>query len=263
MLQVRPATISDLKQILYFIDEAAAWLRTKGTNQWASPWPDREARDARVERDLRGRRTWMVEDDGIPVATITCRPHGSPRLWTESQRADLAVYVSRLIVSRSYAGRGLGAELIDWAGKSAKQQYGAQWIRIDVWTTNIALHSYYDKQGFCFLKFCEDINYPSAALFQKATAYSEGADIPHLKDEPDLVKPSQAEDDHDAPIMRDGSGIRVLSAAKRSAARPYARRQLVFARSFKILAKACAYVPRGVLLRHEGAGRLRTTKRQR
>jgi len=262
MLQVRPATISDLKQILYFIDEAAAWLRTKGTNQWASPWPDRDARDARVERDLRGRRTWMVEDDGIPIATITCRPHGSPSLWTESQRADVAVYVSRLIVSRSYSGRGLGAELIDWAGRSAKQQYGARWIRIDVWTTNIALHNYYERQGFCFLKFCEDINYPSAALFQKATANSEAADILRLKDEPELVKPSQAEDDQDTPIVRDGSRVRVLSAAKRFAAHPYARRQLVFATSFKILGKACAYVPRAALPRHEGAIR-RASKRRR
>jgi GNAT superfamily N-acetyltransferase len=254
MLQVRPATISDLGQILHFIDEAAKWLQTKGTDQWASPWPDRQARDARVERDLRGGRTWMVEDDGVPVATITCRPHGSPGLWTESQRADLAVYVSRLIVSRSYAGHGLGVELIDWAGKWAKQQYGARWIRIDVWTTNIALHSYYENQGFGFLKFCGDVDYPSAALFQKSTASSEAASLPRLKQVPDLVKPSSAEDDNGAPAIRDGSGTRVPSPAKIFSPRHHIRSQWAFAMPFKLLGRAFAYMPRAALLRHYGAG---------
>jgi hypothetical protein len=208
----------------------------------------------------------MVEDDGLPVATITCRPHGSPRLWTQSQRSDLAVYVSRLIVSRSYAGSGLGAELINWAGKWARQQYGARWIRIDVWTTNIALHSYYKRQEFRFLKFCEDAEYPSAALFQKATASSEAAHIPRLKQVPDLVKPSRAEDDYDAPATGDRSGARVLSPtrifAARRRARRRARRQWVFAASFKVLARACIYLPRAALLRCGGAV-LRPPRRQR
>lgn len=262
MLQIRPAKISDLEQILYFIDEAANWLRTKGTNQWATPWPDREARDARVERDLQGGRTWMVEDDSVPIATITCRPHGSPRLWTESQRTDLAVYVSRLIVSRSYAGRGLGVELVNWAGKWARQQYRAQWIRVDVWTTNDALHTYYKDQGFDFLGVCDIEDYPSAALFEMTTAFSETADIPRLKQVPNLVKPSQAEDDYGAPATRDRSAARVLSPSRIFAARRHAQRQWAFATSFKILARACIYLPRAALLRRGGAV-LRPPKRQR
>jgi GNAT superfamily N-acetyltransferase len=250
MLQVRPATISDLKQILYFIDEAAAWLQTKDIDQWSSPWPDREARDARIERDLQGGRTWMVEDDGIPIATITCRPHGNPALWSESQRADLAVYVSRLIVSRGYAGSGLGVELIDWAGKWARQQYGARWIRIDVWTTNIALHGYYEKQGFRFLKFCEDVDYPSAALFQRATASSEAAHLPRLIQVPDLVKPSEAEDDLGARAIRVGSHARVLTPAKILVLRRHVPGRWTFAMSCKLLARAFACMPGEALLRH-------------
>jgi GNAT superfamily N-acetyltransferase len=254
MLQVRTATISDLKQILYFIDEAATWLRTKGTNQWASPWPDRNARDARIERDLQGGRTWMVEDDSIPIATITCRPHGSPRLWTESQQDDLAVYVSRLIVSRSYAGRGLGVELINWAGKWARQQYGARWIRIDVWTTNIALHSYYKRQGFRFLKFCDDINYPSAALFQKATAHCEAAETPRLREEPDLVKPGQSRANRHSLAIRDRPGWRIKRPARRHAVRRHIQGRWALTMSFRILGRAFAHMPRVVLLRHYGRG---------
>jgi hypothetical protein len=42
-----------------------------------------------------------------------------------------------------------------------------------VWTTNDALHNYYEKRGFQHYKVCgfkEDEYYPSAALFQKPTA---------------------------------------------------------------------------------------------
>ena len=72
MLHVRPATTSDLKLILNMIDEAAGWLRAKATDQWEKPWPSQEERDERVRRGLETGRTWVVEDNGIPVATITC-----------------------------------------------------------------------------------------------------------------------------------------------------------------------------------------------
>ena len=51
--------------------------------------------------------------------------------------------------------------------------WSAKWVRIDVWTTNEALHNYYEKRGFQYYKVCEfkeDEYYPSAALFQKPTA---------------------------------------------------------------------------------------------
>ena len=40
---------------------------------------------------------------------------------------------------------------------------------VDVWTTNVALHNYYEKRGFRRLRIaqCHAEDYPSAALFQK------------------------------------------------------------------------------------------------
>jgi ribosomal protein S18 acetylase RimI-like enzyme len=74
------------------------------------------------------------------------------------------------VVSRAFAGRGIGAALLDWAGLSARRSYGARWIRVDVWTTNTALHAYYRSQGFVFSGFSEALEPgPSAALFQKKT----------------------------------------------------------------------------------------------
>jgi hypothetical protein len=71
------------------------------------------------------------------------------------------------IVTRYFAGRGLGAQLIDWTGLRGYQDYGAEWIRIDVWSSSLALHEYYAKRGFKSCGECPDRRYPSGILFQK------------------------------------------------------------------------------------------------
>jgi ribosomal protein S18 acetylase RimI-like enzyme len=154
--------------IIRLIDDAAEWLRTKNTDQWAQPWPSKEDRSHRIRRDLVAGRTWIAWDGSEAAATVTADVLDNP-IWPEETRQDQAVYVCRLVVNRSYAGRGLGAELQDWAGLRAMRRHGARWIRVDVWTTNSALHAYYRRQGFEFCGFSEAIDCPSAALFQKAT----------------------------------------------------------------------------------------------
>ncbi|MGH3402431.1 MAG: GNAT family N-acetyltransferase [Streptosporangiaceae bacterium] len=169
MFQIRLATPDDLQVILDLIEEAAAWLRTRDTDQWASPWPNEPERDTRVLRGLLACRTWIVEDYGIPVASVTYRPDGNAALWNKAELRESAGYMSRLVVSRKYAGTRTGAALTDWAGLRSKDEFGAQFLRIDVWTTNIRLHAYYEDRGFYFLRFCNEPDYPSAALFYKPT----------------------------------------------------------------------------------------------
>jgi GNAT superfamily N-acetyltransferase len=167
-LTLRRATERDHDLIVGLIDEAADWLRTKNTDQWAQPWPSLEDRNHRIRRDLRAGKTWIAWDDGMPTATITADPTGSA-IWPDDLLRERAVYVCRLVVSRTHAGRRVGAELLNWAGLRARQRHGARWVRVDVWTTNRALHTYYKQQGFKFYGFCERDDYPSAALFQKPT----------------------------------------------------------------------------------------------
>jgi GNAT superfamily N-acetyltransferase len=171
-LRIRRGTTGDADTIIGMIDEAADWLRGKDTDQWARPWPNGAARDGRVRRGLRNGHTWIAEAAGRPIATITYRPHGNQKLWTPQEDRTPAVYLSRAMVTRSAAGLGVGAAMIDWAGTRGLREWNAQWIRIDVWTTNVALHNYYEKRGFRFCRIagCQAEDYPSAALFQKPTS---------------------------------------------------------------------------------------------
>jgi GNAT superfamily N-acetyltransferase len=220
MLHVRPAEKDDMPVILGFIGEAATWLADKGTDQWSKPWPDEHERDERVRRGIRDKCTWIVEDKSRPIATISCRPRGNPDLWTEAENAEPAVYVSRLIVCRDYGGQAIGNELFDWAGKWAAAQYGARWVRIDVWRTNTLLHEYYQKRGFSFMRECDYVDYPSAMLFQKPTAGITDADVPRLHEIPELAAPKSWRPSL-VRFAREGRPIRQLAgvAAFRIAAR--------------------------------------------
>jgi predicted N-acetyltransferase YhbS len=173
--RIRRATIGDLPAIYGLIGEAVSWLQARrDSNRWARPWPDTENGDERIRQGINEGLTWIVEDEpGMVAATVTCRERSNNTLWAEAERKQRAVYVARLIVSRERAGQGIGAALIDWAGLHGIEQWQADWIRIDVWTTNRGLYRYYQEKGFVHLRTVRleaSWEYPSAALFQKPAA---------------------------------------------------------------------------------------------
>jgi GNAT superfamily N-acetyltransferase len=177
------ATDENMQVVLRLIDEAAQWLHTRDTDQWARPWPDLTARNKRVWRGLKGNKTWFVQDEAEnTIATVTIATHANRRVWPVEAWNDEAVYVHRLIVARGQAGNGLGEDLFDWAGQRAARQYGAKWIRIDVWTTNLDLHKYYQKRGFEPAGFCADPKYPSGALFEKEVSRIDEDFQPQFRD---------------------------------------------------------------------------------
>jgi ribosomal protein S18 acetylase RimI-like enzyme len=195
--QIRPAELSDMPAIIGLIDDAASWLHAeKGTDQWQRPWPDLMARDQRIRRGLKVGRTWIVEDPSEPVdslrrlvGTVSCGRGGNKKLWTLRERKEPAVYLSRLIVSRQHADRGVGAGLINWASLRGIRQWGAECTRLDVWTTNLGLQAYYKAQKFAHVRTCEfddPWEYPSAALFQRPAAEADAKDAELFRE----VKPS-------------------------------------------------------------------------
>jgi ribosomal protein S18 acetylase RimI-like enzyme len=98
---------------------------------------------------------------------MTVCPRPNPDVWRDV-RDDAAVYIHRLVVDRAYAGLDLGGTMIDWAVQREFDSRTVDWVRVDVWTRNKALHAYYERQGFVRCGECPDPEYPSGALFQKA-----------------------------------------------------------------------------------------------
>jgi GNAT superfamily N-acetyltransferase len=194
--------------ILGLIDEAREWLPSKGTNQWRRPWPTQELRNARVVRALELGATWIVwevlRDIAVLAATVTVTAKPNPAVWSplDFNLAERTVYAHRLITARRYAGWDLGAELLDWTGRRGRRRYGAQWLRIDVWTDNEALHGYYMKRGFEKCGKCRDRSYPSGVLLQKRVSEIPGRISPQFveSDEvPEFFSAARPEDPGYAP----------------------------------------------------------------
>lgn len=176
LFALRLAMPGDLYRVRRLVGEAAEWLRKReDTDQWAKPWPDRAGQKERILNDMIKGKTWLLWDDTFPAGTITIDTEeplaaDDRPVWPEHKRHEPAIYVRRVIVSRDYAGLGLGASLLDWAADVAKIDYGVTLIRVDVWTTNLNLHTYYERQRFMRRQGRDPQelgNYPSQALFER------------------------------------------------------------------------------------------------
>ncbi|QGV79774.1 GNAT family N-acetyltransferase [Streptomyces ficellus] len=141
-MRIVPAEPSDLPKLLAFREEAAAWLSKLGSDQWRRPYPA-----DRLMATIEAGVVFMVRDGAVTAATITLTPEVEAGLWTEAELAEPSMFVNKLTVARTHAGRDLGGRLLDWAGDRAHRA-SATWLRLDAWTTNQPLQAYYLRHGF-------------------------------------------------------------------------------------------------------------------
>lgn len=196
--ELRLAREADLGAILGLIRGASAWLAAKGSDQWQRPYPNRRERDARIRAAVLDGKTWILMDGDVAAATITIdwqgRPApGLPALWDEGALAEPAVYAHRMAVRRApeHQGKGLGARLLDLAGRMGRAAYDAAYVRIDVWSTNDDLHRYYKGLGFESLGTLGEERIdgcPSGALFQKRASGFDDTDAGFVIDADDVLR---------------------------------------------------------------------------
>ena len=141
-MRIIPAQPGDVSKLLAFREEAAAWLARLGTDQWQRPYPADKLLEA-----IEAGNVFMVVDGDATAATITLTPEAEAGLWTDRELQEPSMFINKLTVSRTHGGQNVGGRLLDWAGDRAYRA-GAKWLRLDAWTTNVALQAYYLHQGF-------------------------------------------------------------------------------------------------------------------
>ncbi|MDT0382057.1 GNAT family N-acetyltransferase [Streptomyces sp. DSM 42041] len=141
-MRISSAQPDDVAKLLAFREEASAWLRQLGSDQWQRPYPV-----GRLLATIEAGSVFMVTDGGATVATITLDAQAEEGLWTEEELREPSLFITKLTVARSHAGRNLGGRLLDWAGDRAYRS-GVKWLRLDAWTTNVGLQRYYLRHGF-------------------------------------------------------------------------------------------------------------------
>ncbi|MEV6147102.1 GNAT family N-acetyltransferase [Streptomyces sp. NPDC051992] len=181
-----PAEEADLPRLVKFRTDASAWLRTRGTDQWAKPFPADH-----ILGSIRRGEVFMIrqEPHADAVATITLDRDADARLWTPEEIAEPALYVHKLAVDRACAGTGLGSALLDWAGERAVQQ-GAKWLRLDAWSTNLRLQAYYLEHGFVHVRTADDPEVVSGWAAQRPAEFRARPGTTHRLTSPSAPSPT-------------------------------------------------------------------------
>lgn len=193
-LSIETARPEDFDDVLTILDDAAAWLRGQGVDQW----PESFSKDAtwridRIRTYIEHGLTYLARDEaGEVVGTFTLSRAADPQFahgWPDGP--DNAGYLFRMAVRRSAAGDGVGEKIMDWATAKVAD-WGLPWLRIDVHRFNRKLQDYYRRRGF--EKVAEvtapDLSVPgrirgSGALMQRPAMKGMVAMEPKLSFDPD------------------------------------------------------------------------------
>jgi GNAT superfamily N-acetyltransferase len=164
-LTFRRACVEDLGAVIDLLEDAKTWLGKQGSDQWQYATNVEALRGSIVAGEC-----WLIVDETLgTVGTASLDENADPEFWVAEDQPSDALYVHRMIVRRSQAGRNLGGAILDWAADQAWHR-GKRWLRLDAWRTNATLADYYRNQGFAWVRTVELPHRRSGILFQRPAA---------------------------------------------------------------------------------------------
>lgn len=138
-IKVESAFLADVVALQQLLADIAAWSRVAAVPMWANP----HSVDFLSSFISRG-EVFVVREAARVIATVTLTRLRDP-YWDDEPPAT--AYLHRLAVSRTHAGRGLGASLIRWSEAHLRSQ-GVRTLRLDCDAANSRLVSFYSALGF-------------------------------------------------------------------------------------------------------------------
>ncbi|HEX8732761.1 MAG TPA: GNAT family N-acetyltransferase [Ktedonobacterales bacterium] len=157
------ATERDALAVVALHDDAARWLQTRGIDQWREGEYTSESMQVAI---CAGHEVYLAWRADRPAGAFSLQ-WDDAEMWGE-QPPD-AGYVHGLCVRRACAGVGLGAALLDWAGRRVAAE-GRALLRLDCMAANPRLRAWYEAQGFIYQGEAEE---GWAALYQRPAQREE------------------------------------------------------------------------------------------
>jgi GNAT superfamily N-acetyltransferase len=157
-LAIDQAKPDELTIVMGIIEEAAAWLHSRGiTGQWSSPMP--RAFWDKIALQIAGGNVFIArlpEDQAVGVFRFEWR---DAEFWQPDP--DDGGYIHSFAIRTNAHGRGVGAAMIEWAKGYVRAQ-GRRCLRLDCWGENQSLRDHYAQLGFTFCGTVYDEGEPNA-----------------------------------------------------------------------------------------------------
>jgi ribosomal protein S18 acetylase RimI-like enzyme len=154
--EVAAARPGDTGDLVALRDEAARWLLARGIRQWApgqfpATWLDAASTGGRV----------YVLRRGSEVAGTVMISWHDPLVWDDD--LIMAGYIDNLIVSRAFAGQGLGRRLLQWAEDRIGES-GRGFVRLECPADNLTLRALFESAGYYPVGVREVLDRPAGRL---------------------------------------------------------------------------------------------------
>jgi ribosomal protein S18 acetylase RimI-like enzyme len=137
--QIVKTELSDLDNIYDLFDASIHYQESKGVNVWRNY--DRPS----IENDIRtGNHYKVIADKSICLVFSVC--YSDKIIWREMEVGD-SIYLHRIVVNPRFKGARLFGRVHEWAIHEVAQR-GLRFVRMDTWSDNQGIISYYKSFGF-------------------------------------------------------------------------------------------------------------------
>ncbi|MGF7038645.1 GNAT family N-acetyltransferase [Mucilaginibacter lappiensis] len=143
---IRPATLTDIPQIMQLVAEVVPAMIASGNLQWDSNYPNASV----FTNDINHDQLWVAEVNG-QIAGITAITTDQEAEYTQVgwDINETAIVTHRLAVSPHYRGLGIAAALLQQAEHEAVRRK-IKTLRVDTNTNNQATQKLFPKLGYVY-----------------------------------------------------------------------------------------------------------------
>jgi ribosomal protein S18 acetylase RimI-like enzyme len=161
-LQFKQAIIDDSEKVLSLFKVAAEAIQKRGLNQWQHWLNPPEDYVNWVQNGLNNSEYFFVEKENELVGMFRLM-ETDEEYWGKND--DSARYIHSFVTLPEYAGQGIGSSVLRMIAEQVAAQ-NIPLLRLDCKADNVALVSYYERQGFTKVRLQEMPHY-AVQLFEK------------------------------------------------------------------------------------------------
>ncbi len=146
-MDLEKAKTADISAIMEIVEEAKAYFRSQGINQWQDGYPNAES----IGSDIQNGYGYLLreKEDAVAYASISFDGEPTYTIIEEGNWRSQEPYavIHRVCVKNRYKGQGVASCFLEKAKELCRAQ-GVHWLRMDTHKENQSMQKFLRKNGF-------------------------------------------------------------------------------------------------------------------